>query len=163
MRALCRASVVGLVPAVGCTSLQPQITAPIEPSPTLGAMTKRTAFEREGRDASRDDSATKKRNVTPPLFWTGVAVASLGAVGTVGFGIAGRVTQEKIDDGFNEGMTRAELDDLESRGETWNTLAITSASIGIAGAVLAMVVYGVDYTRCGPLAPKKRRCADRTH
>jgi hypothetical protein len=137
--------------------MQPQITPPIEPSPTLGAMSERTAFEREGRDTSLDGSAPKKRDVTPPLLWTGVALASVGAVGTIGFGIAGRVTQEKIDDGFDEGMTRAELDDLESRGETWNALAITSASIGIAG-----VVYGVDYTRCGPLAPKKRRCADRT-
>jgi len=162
MRALSRALVVGLVPVVGCASLQPQITQPIEPSQTLGAMTETTAFEREGRDPSLDDSAASKRKVTPPLFWTGIAVASLGAVGTIGFGIAGRVAQKKIDDGFDEGMTRAELDDLESRGETWNTLAITSASIGIAGAVLAMVVYGVDYTRCGPLAPKKRRCADRT-
>jgi len=162
MRPVARALVVGLVPVFGCASLQPQITPPIEPSPTLGSMSETTAFESEGRDPSLDDSGPKKRNVTPPLMWTGVALASLGAVGTIGFGIAGRVAQDKIDDGFDEGMTRSELDDLERRGETWNTLAITSASIGIAGAVLAAVVYGVDYTRCGPLAPKKRRCADRT-
>jgi hypothetical protein len=161
MKPIARVLVVGFVPVFGCASLQPQITPPIEPSPTLGAMTERTEFEREGRDTSLDDSDTKKRNVTPALMWTGVALASVGAVGTLGFGIAGRVTQGKIDDGFEDGMTRKELDDLESRGETWNTVAITSASIGLAGAVLAMVVYGVDYTRCGPLAPKKRRCADR--
>lgn len=161
MRPTARVLVVGLVPAFACASLQPQITPPIDPSPTLGAMSERTSFETEGQDTSLEDSGPKKRNVTVPLMWTGVALASVGAVGTIGFGIAGRVTQKKIDDGFDEGMTRAEHDDLESRGETWNTLAITSASIGIAGAVMALIVYGVDYTRCGPLAPKKRRCADR--
>ena len=32
----------------------------------------------------------------------------------------------------------------------------------IGGGIMAATTYGYDYTHCGPLAPKKRRCPNRS-
>jgi hypothetical protein len=131
------------------------------PTLALGTMDERTTFETapEASDEHRDDDGRAK--ATPALFWTGVALGGLGTAGTLGFATAGKVVERKIDDGYDDGFSSARHDELESRGETWNALAITSLSVGLVGLVLAATVYGIDYTRCGPLAPTRRRCPAR--
>lgn len=134
--------------------------APVHISSDLavGRMAERTSFERE---VDSSDASPKARKVTPALFWTGVVLGSLGVVGTVAFGAAGHVTNNKIDDGYDDGLTRSEHADLVDRGEALNVAAITSAAVGLFGIGLAAAAYGYDYTHCGPLAAKKRRCKER--
>ena len=36
-----------------------------------------------------------------------------------------------------------------------------TGSVAVVGALMAITAYGVEYTNCGPLAPKSRRCAER--
>jgi hypothetical protein len=126
---------------------------------TLPVFAASTQLEREAPPA---DDRPRNEKVTPALFWTGIIAGSLGTAGTVGFGLAGRVTENKVHDGYEDGFTRAESDELRDKGSTYNTLAITSAVVGVVGWATALIVYGIDYSRCGPVAKKnkKRNCPE---
>ncbi|MEZ4384442.1 MAG: hypothetical protein R3A79_24145 [Nannocystaceae bacterium] len=115
-------------------------------------------------DASSDDGAPRagRTTATHAVLWTGVVLASLGGAGLVGFGAAGIATNNRLDRGLlEEGITRDERQKLVDRGETLNTATIVSASVGLLGALMAVTAYGIEYTNCGPLAPKRRRCSER--
>jgi hypothetical protein len=114
-------------------------------------------------EAPSDDSPRPGRTTaTHAVLWTGVVLASLGGAGLIGFGAAGLATNRKLDKGLlEEGITRDERQTLVDRGETLNTATIVSASVGLLGALMAVTAYGVEYTNCGPLAPKRRRCSER--
>ncbi|MCA9587379.1 MAG: hypothetical protein KC657_18760 [Myxococcales bacterium] len=159
-----------------CASAGPAPVPRIDPKLHVGEMGARTNFELRAMVASeaaplpssddRGDKRKKSRKVTPALFWTGVILGSVGGAGALGFGIAGVVTERNINNSFDDsinggaGLSKAEFDRLRNQGDTMNTLAITSAVVGLVGLALAVIVYGHDYTTCGPLAPKRRRCEE---
>lgn len=122
----------------------------------LGAPASNT--EREARlDAADDDGELNEKALTGS-FWGGVIVGSVGAAGAVGFGVAGAVTTNQLEDGYREGMSQQERDDLVDRGETFNALAITGATLAVTGLAVAAIAHGIDATRCGPRARKRDRC-----
>ena len=112
------------------------------------------------RDVRLETSDRKHEKLTPALFWTGIAFGSLGAVGVIAFGSAGFVTKNHLNQGYEQGLTLDERDELRSRGELHNTLAISSAVVMVLGYALAIVTYGVDWNRCGPLVEKRRKCKE---
>lgn len=122
------------------------------------AVASMTDMERDVRieTGSRDGG---KKPITPALFWTGIGVGTLGAVGGVAFGVLGYTTKQQLNDGYSgDGLTVEERDDLVKRGEAFNAVALAGSAIAVLGYALAIVTYGADWNRCGPLAPKKRQC-----
>lgn len=96
--------------------------------------------------------------LTPALFWTGLIVGSVGAVGAIGFGVAGFATKNTLANGYEggDGLTTADRDEFVSRGEAFNTTAIVMTATAVLGYALALVAYGVDWNRCGPLVRKTK-------
>lgn len=119
----------------------------------------RTSLE---RDARLEDGDERSRSITPPVFWSGIAVGSLGAIGTLAFSVAGRVAKDRLNDMYTDGSaTLAERNQIRDRGETWNGLAIASGAVMAIGYAVAIITYGVDWNRCGVLSAKKRHCRSR--
>ena len=128
--------------------------------PVLAA---RTAFETEeaGRGGDRDDGRTR-REPTEAVFWAGVILTAIGGAGAIGMGTAARITERQIVAGFEgDGLSRERLDTLNDRGKALNRATIVSGAIGLAGALMAATAYGIEWTKCGKLAPERRRCAVR--
>lgn len=161
-----------LAALTGCATAPVATTRAIPADLQLGAMAHRTSFELEeppaGTSAGQDDAVKdspdtdKKKRRRKVLFFLGVGATGFGVLGATGFGIGGRVVQEQIADGYADGsISRDREDTLTTRGETMNGLAIGSAVIGLAGALLAATVYGVDHAKCGDLPPRRKRCPDR--
>ncbi len=134
--------------------------------PVLAA---RTSIETDSEPAAsesdtREDTGNSGKRVTAThaVLWTGVVLASLGGAGLLGFGATGLASDRKLSRGYEEdGLTHEEQDTLIKRGEAMNTATIISASVGLLGALIAVTAYGVEYTKCGRLAPKRRRCDER--
>jgi hypothetical protein len=114
------------------------------------------------RDVRLETSDREGEKLTPALFWTGIGVGTVAAVGGVAFGVAGYVTKRQIIDGYESGITLDDRDALTSRGKAFNGVSIAMATVAVFAYTLAIVTYGVDWNRCGPLVAKnkKRRCAD---
>ena len=154
-----------------CASLEPAAQIHIDPRLNVGNMSERNGFElrtaaalaaraSDTANANANDTApNSRRPVTPILFWLGIGLAAVGGVGTVGTASAGFATQRQISSGYRDGANASDIQNLESRGAKLNKASIAGAAIAVIGAVLAITSYGVDYTRCGPLAPKRRRDA----
>ncbi len=106
-------------------------------------------------DAGNDDADQKK--ITPALFWTGIIVGSVGTAVSIGSGIAGEVAENRLNDGYAEGLSRDRRDRLTKAGDRANALAITGAVLGVVGFGTAIVVYGIDWNRCGPVLRAKGR------
>ena len=115
------------------------------------------------RDVRLETGTRKnKKPVTPPLFWSGIGLGTIGAVGGIACGVTGFVTKNQLNDAYYDGtgLTVDEQARLVRNGELYNTLAITFSALAVVGYALAIVTYGVDWNRCGPLAEKKRRCQE---
>ena len=115
------------------------------------------------RDVRLDTSDGSKDNpkLTPALFWTGIILGSVGAAGGIGFGAAGFATKQELNKGYSgDGMSLEQRDSLVSRGEAFNTAAVAFTTAAVLGYALAVVTYGVDWNRCGPLVHKRRRCKE---
>lgn len=112
------------------------------------------------RDVRLETGERGNAKITPPLYWAGIGVGTLGAVGGLAFGVAGYVTKNQVNDGYRDGagLTLAERDRLVKNGELYNGLALGFTALSVVAYAAALVVYGVDWNRCGPLAPKRRRC-----
>ena len=173
-RALRLSLVLGLVPALACATT-PTISTTVAGPPSMtalrvGTVSQRSDFEKredarsnpepepatdEERTAAEDKAARRRKGA----FWAGVGLFSFGTLGTIGFGIGGRVVQAQIASGYDkEDLTRADEDRLETTGEVMNALMATSAVIGLAGIALAATAYGVDHARCGNLPPRREEC-----
>jgi hypothetical protein len=158
---------VAALVASGCASLGAGITSPGASShvdldsPALRSFAVANMTEME-RDVRLDTGDREHKPVTPPLFWTGIALGTVGAVGGIAFGVAGFASKNELNNAHNAGggLTVAEHDRLVRNGDRYNTLAISFTAAAIVGYALALVSYGVDWNRCGPLAEKKRRCKD---
>jgi hypothetical protein len=123
------------------------------------AVASMTDMERDVRLETSDRGGEK---LTPALFWTGIGVGTVAAVGAVAFGVAGYVTKRQVTDGYVEGITLEDRNALVDRGKTFNGVSIAMTTVAVFAYALAIVTYGVDWNRCGPLVAKskKRRCAD---
>jgi len=126
------------------------------------AVANMTEMERDVRleTGSREGNDEK---VTPALFWTGIGLGTIGAVGGIAFGVTGFVTKNQLNDAYADGsgLTAAEHDRIVKNGELYNTLAISFSALAVLGYSLALITYGVDWNRCGPLVEKRRTCLDR--
>lgn len=114
------------------------------------------------RDVRLETGTRRNETLTPTLFWTGIGLGTLGAVGGITFGIMGFVTDRQLDDAYydSDGLTFAERERMVKRGDTYNALAIGLTALSVLGYALAIVSYGADWNRCGPLVEKKRRCKE---
>jgi len=115
------------------------------------------------RDVRLDTGERGDAKVTPAVFWAGIGAGTVGAVGGLAFGIAGFVAKNQVTAGYQEqaGMSLAERDRLVSNGNLYNTLSISLTALSVVGFAAALVAYGVDWNRCGPLATERRRCSER--
>ncbi|RMG93675.1 MAG: hypothetical protein D6705_17985 [Deltaproteobacteria bacterium] len=149
---------VALLLSAGCaTSAAPMRSRPVAPALYTASMAETTRFERTTRRPGPDDPPRHPK-ATVAVFATSATVGIVGALGALGFGIAGAALNPKLDDGFEKGLSVDEEDQIRNRGELYNDLAVGFGVAGLVGLGIAAITYGVDYTRCGPLAPKKRRC-----
>ncbi len=189
-RALTHAAALAValsLPLSGCANSQ--VTARpitrVDPRLNVGEMGTRTSFElrtlvaadqdplpasgeREPADEPRRERS-KKKSATKPIFIAGVILSAVGGIGTLAFGTGGLIVERQLTDRlYNrldpeksaDAFTEQEYNDLEKVGELMNVLAITSVVIGLVGMTMAVTAYGYDYTHCGSLAPKRRRCED---
>lgn len=170
---------VVIAPLLGCAMAQAPVMMAPDPATMYGAKAQRTAFEEPtpapasariaGPSGRRDGTDTGDAD-TPPagrdaqrtrtgLFWAGIATTALGGVMLTAFGIAGRVTQAQLKDGYEGGdLTYARENTLRDRGKAFNAVAAAGAGIGLVGAAVAAIVYGVDYSRCGTLTKRRKDC-----
>lgn len=154
--------------ATGCATAPVASTRAIPADLQIGGLAQRTNFEQQptsttasGSSQPADDApdSEKKQRRRKVLYFLGLGAAGFGVVSTAGFGIGGRVVQGKLSNGYDDGsLSRADEDRLTSTGETMNGLTIGSAVIGLAGALLAATVYGIDHSKCGELPPRRKRC-----
>jgi hypothetical protein len=167
LRTSCLVAVLGLTTA--CAGLEPQpvrLDARLA-SLNIGNMGVRNGYELRNASAIAgradvtvpvDDTRPRERRpITPVLFWLGIGLTAVGGVSTIGTAAGGYATQRQISSDYRGSATADEIHTLERRGETLNKATIASVVVTVVGAVLALTSYGVDYTRCGPLAPKRRR------
>lgn len=112
------------------------------------------ADETRPRDMELDP---RWRKASPALFWTGIAVGSLGGAFLLGGGITGSVTQRQVRGSYDDGATKADIDRLVARGEISNDFVIAGSVLALAGYALAVVVAGIDEKRCGSVLRKARR------
>jgi hypothetical protein len=111
-------------------------------------------------DAPLQDPAEpdKRQRARTGLFWTGIVLTAVGGGGTIAFAAVGEGTEDQLNRAYGDGsLTRARRSQLEDRGEIMNGLAIGSAALTLVGIALASIAYGVDYTRCGKLAKRRRK------
>ncbi|HWB76955.1 MAG TPA: hypothetical protein VG755_18435 [Nannocystaceae bacterium] len=163
-----------------------QQRAVLDPIDLPGAMAQRTAFEgpaAAGSDASvrggvgsggddeamggasskpgpveQDAGSDRQQRVRTGLFWAGVAVAVIGGATLLASGIGGRVTQAQLKKGYDdETLTHDDERKLHTRGDIFNALAGTGGGLLIVGGGVAAISFGVDYSRCGTLAKRKKR------
>lgn len=164
-RPLTTSLVALLTLSTACAGFAPQTGVTIDPRLNVGNMGARNSYElrnglvaRADADSTTPDSGPRERRpVTPVLFWLGIGMTIVGGVSTIGTASAGYATQRQIADGLSGSLTTDELSRLNKRGDSLNKASIAGAAITVIGAILALTSYGVDYTRCGPLAPKRRR------
>lgn len=171
-----RRSLVLAMATMGCAvAPMPTRYAP-DPATLYGAKAHRTAFEdptaktaaapapvgpapRETDAPPADDETKKDQRTRNGLFWGGVAVAAIGGASLLAFGIGGRVTQGQLAKGYDDGdLTYKREEQLRERGKVFNSLAGAGAGIGLVGMAVAAIVYGIDYSRCGTLAKRRKDC-----
>lgn len=151
-------------------TLQHATPRPLPADLQVGRLGERTAFEQTDAagqpiagsddDLSDGDDGQGKRKA---LFITGVVASALGGAMAVGLGAAGQITENQLDDGYNEGISRSEESDLQDRGEAFNTVAITGAALAVVGIGLTAIVLGIDHRKCGTLIKKRREeCKERS-
>jgi hypothetical protein len=173
------------VTVAGCASARATPVPVIDARLHVGEMGTRTNFELRQlvaqsspapQGASDDFAPPKKKKkkkkekwASTPIFWVGVVLSVVGASGTIAFGTGGLLIEKdltsKLYDSLGpvderEMFSEAEYNELNDRGQVFNALAITSVVVGLVGMVMSVSAYGYEYTHCGPLAPKRRRCEE---
>lgn len=150
---------LALALSTGCAGLEPPSQLRIDPRLNVGNMGARSNFELRNAavDPAVDPPPARKRPVTPVLFWIGVGLTAAGGGTLIGSAATAAATRNQLRTAYDEGTTVSRVDELERRGATLNKISVAGAVLMVAGAIMALTSYGYDYTRCGPLAPKRRR------
>lgn len=146
-----------LASAVACSASPTASVRPIDPALMVGKVAEPTRFERRDDRVEHADPREHQKARTI-AFWTGVALTTVGAAGTIAFSATGQAMENKLSDGYDDSLTRADEDRYQDNGELMNDLAIASGVIGLAGVVIAAVAFGVDYTLCGTLVKRRKDC-----
>ena len=107
---------------------------------------------------SSSPSNTTSSILSKPFFLTGIIVGSVGAASALTFGILGFAQSKKLADRISNGIDHTSYDRIAKKGATYNSLTMTGAILTGIGYTTAIVVYAIDYNRCGTLAPRSRRC-----
>lgn len=105
-----------------------------------------------------DAGSDRQQRVRTGLFWAGIAFTVIGGATLLASGIGGRVTQAQLKKGYdNESLTHADERKYHTRGDIFNALSGAGAGVMIVGGGVAAITFGVDYSRCGALAKRKKR------
>jgi hypothetical protein len=157
--------------------------AAIDPARVSGAVAKRTSFEgpepdatvRGGGSSRRDSKALgttdtkpnpvttdpgtdKQQRVRKGFFWAGIALTAIGGATFLATAIGGRITQAQLQKGYDhETLTHDQEKTYHVRGDVFNALTATGATLLFVGIGTAAISFGVDYSRCGSLARRKRK------
>lgn len=160
--ALLCASLTACAPTLGYTQRPTPRALPSDLQ--LGRLAERTTFEQTDASGERietsdddlgdTDDAQRKRKAA---LVGGVVASALGGAMALGFGAAGQITEKQLDDGYNEGLSRAEESDLRDRGKAFNGVAIGGAALAVAGLALTAIVLGIDHGKCGELLKARRK------
>ncbi|HEY8375575.1 MAG TPA: hypothetical protein VIK91_03760 [Nannocystis sp.] len=156
-----------LVLATACASAPVELPAPDRRLAAIGNLGTHSNFEIRTLYAvqdpapaqpPRDEPRARKRPVTPILFYLGVTVAALAGGAAIGTAAASYGLRRKLDGNyFEDGFTYDEYNRTVDHG---NRLSKASWGLGftaVSFAAMALIAYSVDWSRCGPLAPKRRR------
>lgn len=162
----------------GCTAVTALPPRPIAPDLRVGKMAERTDFELavapersepgvepeqlHPPDVAVDepfeepDEARRNQRARTAVFWTGVAVTTLGTAGMISTATAGQVTEKRLTEAYDDGnLSLAREERLTDAGETLNKAAIGSAGVALIGLAMAVISFGLDYTACGKLARRR--------
>jgi hypothetical protein len=157
--------------------------AAIDPANVAGAVVKRTSFEgpepdatvRGGGSSRRDSKALGTTDTKPNpvkgdpgndqqqrlrrgFFWAGIALTAIGGATFVASAVGGRITQAQLQKGYDrETITHDQEKTYHTRGDVFNALTATGATLLIVGVGTASISFGIDYSRCGSLAKRKRK------
>ena len=150
----------------GCASLvaQPRMVAVDLDRPEMqrfDVVRSMTTMERDARIETGSDK--RSREVTPTVFWSGIGIGTLGAIGTVGFAVGGYVQSQRLNDlHAADSGSIDEREQIRSRGKLFDNLLITSGFVMAIGYTIALVTYAVDWNRCGAMVEhkQKRRCKE---
>lgn len=161
------ALVGALVLSTACAGLQPQVAdlpLPDQRLASIGNLGARSNFEirtlysAPEQPPPADSPPARKRAVTPILFTLGVIGASLLGGAAVATGAASYGLRRKLDNSyFNDGLSYDDYDRLKTNGENLSDATWGLGLGAVAFAAMALISYAVDWQRCGPLAPKRRR------
>jgi len=148
--------------STACAGLEPPTRLQLDPRLNVGNMGARNSFELRnavgsGEPTSDPGPRTARRPVTPILFWIGVGLTAAGGGTLIGSAAAAAATRSQLRTAYDDGTTVQRVDELERRGTVLNKISVAGAVLMVAGAIMSLTSYGYDYTRCGPLAPKRRR------
>lgn len=143
--------------STACAGLEPPSTLRIDPSLNVGNMGTRNSFELRNASTASDPAPTTRRPVTPVLFWVGIGLTAVGGGTLIGSAAGASATRSQLRTAYDDGTSVDRVHELERRGSSLNKVSIAGAVLMVAGAIMALTSYGYDYTRCGPLAPKRRR------
>ncbi|WAS93228.1 hypothetical protein [Nannocystis punicea] len=158
--------VAALALSTACATTTADLPQPDRRLASIGNLGTRSNFEirtlyavQDPAPPPADDRSSKRRRpVTPILFYLGISMAVAAGVGTIATSFASYGLRRKLDDGyFEDGFG---YDDYDRTVETGNRLSKASWGLGmtaVAFAAMALISYSVDWARCGPLAPKRRR------
>lgn len=153
--------VAALTLSTACAGIEPQPALRLDPRLNVGNMGTRNSFELRNAVGSSGQSdpapTTTRRPVTPILFWIGIGLTAAGGGTLIGSAAGAAATRNQLHDAYNDGTSVSRVDELERRGSSLNKVSLAGAVLMVAGAIMALTSYGYDYTRCGPLAPKRRR------
>lgn len=156
-----------LVLATACTSAQVELPAPDRRLASIGNLGTHSNFEIRTLYAvqdpapappPRDQPRARKRAATPILFYLGVTMAALAGGGAIGTAAASYGLRRKLDDNyFENGFDYDEYNRTVERGDRLSKAAWGLGITAVGFAAMALIAYSVDWARCGPLAPKRRR------
>lgn len=157
------ASLTACAPTLGYTQRPTPRALPSDLQ--VGRLAERTTFEQTDASGDRldtsdddfgdeDSDAQRKRKAA---LVGGVVASALGGAMAIGFGAAGQITENQLNDGYSEGLTRTEESDLRDRGQAFNGVAIGGAVLAVAGLALTAIVLGIDHRKCGNLLKARRK------
>ena len=153
-----------------CAAAPLELPAPDRRLASIGNLGTRSSFEirtlhaapdpAAPRDAGKTKVRAKRRQATPVLFYLGIVVAALAGGSAIATSAASFGLRRKLDNNyFTDGFTTEEYGRTVTNGDRLSKASFGLGFTAAAFAGMALIAYSVDWSRCGPLAPKRRRDA----